>query len=1091
MKMKKRTLILRGSIFTLIFAGTVFGSYILTPNRTKKVVQDVKGGDEDEYEITPFSKFVSRISSIFGNGGDESKISLHADINNFDLSWPSETLTRNHVYLNGNVDLIASGLDDLTFTVEVNAKYNDLNLDLGVGYVNEKMYLAVNDTCLKTTMPEVNTMIDKVNTLFFDPENPNGLGINLNLDGLLDQLLGDLDLTSIISGGSGAISIVEEQKEEYNKVSITTPEGSGSLQLDVGMLLDKETNDLLVINLNKLNYGDFSAKGKILCEYDDNKVIYGLDDARYPVQRGEFVEVINYSSWIDKIFTLFDTRKLGLDLSTSIRIKTSEGIKFLTDLDITANLDFSNLFDISHLVIDMDGIDFDSLPTIEDLINKTYFDAHLVAKDENHNLIGNITAALYNNAGYLSINENGEEALLRAKVEIEEVNRIIDTIPSLLESFDTTKSVRAEDVSSVFDAITDSELVNAIKVGNYLEVLDIFESVNVGSDKIKLSINLTSLGFGSNAKLFLTLNNSTSSNPSVIDIKMTNIEIGDVCFDLDLKTNSFSNSTKESVQANIDAGRYIKLDFASDVIQQVTDFVNQPKMAVDLNGYVLDDSEKQLGFTFEGNTQFDANQKVGFGSIKFVSKKENKNTNHTVAIHVDNSGELPENDNMFFVYNNKLKGRFTVKTINDIIDLGSEILSTDDPRFKKFIDPIKATFLTSMVAQAIQNEDYASLLNNTIFKEISRDNVTNELKIVLSKEALDLGNDLVLKIGFANIDGKQELRNVSLSLSFMSKNIYLNLTIKDYDESFVSPVDISNVSSFMNFSDIKVLLDFGITSTKLAVYHLTADVTATVLGFLDAGIQLDFYIEVNGETTKVYGQARPESFVGQIGRIAHTVITEFVFEPNTSADDKIGGRIHLFRTDIGNLSGSVKDRYYWVTNTSNFIDNIIDYLCADFLTLDSIVLKEIKKAADKPQQDQDPKYEDMFVKPFTYTHTSTTDKWSTTLSMTALTGNSKLGNLKLDLFGKSINGENYFSQADIEMDLVSVVNLTGSIYLKDINPSLTNWNSIQISNPNKKSTSDKMNLIERYNYILGIYSGWNETTKNTYFNNPTKAYTSF
>lgn len=1077
MKMKKRTLALRCSIFALIFAGTVFGSYVLTPNRTKLVEQDLSDDDED-FVLTPFSKFVSKISGIFSDEDDEdaSPLCLSAQIQDLNLSWPSQTLSNSQVSINGSLDLITTGLSDLTFTLEANAKYNDKKVDLGVGYVDETMYLALNEFRIKSKMNDVKEMFNDISTLFFDSENENGLGLSLNID----DLLGSLNFDSLLDVSK--LSIVETDANDYNKVEITTLPNAGDLNLDVTLLLNKETDDLMVVNANCVKFRDITIKGTVLCEYNLNQHLYGLDNEQYPVKRGEFIELVNYSSWIDKLFNLLDTRKIGLGLNTTISKISSDGKEFLTNLDLNTNIDFSSLIDFKNINID----DFSSA---EKVLSKLYFDATIGLNDVNGDQIINLQAALNNNLGYISLNNDGVNSELRAKISFNEISGLIEKIPQLISSFGSTESVIDLDLDTLFDKITDSELVNAVQSGEYDKILDIVESFVQTKNEISLRVNLSTLGFGNNSIIELRLNTleSIKAPSNIIEVKLENVELAGFSIDATLNTQSYSNHIKENIIADDANNKYLELNFVSDTVDQVINLINNPRAGFNITGFVQSVEETNNSISFDGSGQFDYNLKKGFGNLRIESTNDKGTSIHKIDLNVDNSAPEPENDNVFFAYNTKLKGRVTIKTFTDIFDLVNELISTEDPRFTKFLDPIKATLTASLIGQVIESEDYLMLLNNHIFKEISFNEINQELKIVIAKELLALDSDISVKIGFANIKGKKEIRSLTISLEIAGKEIYAKLMLTDYIESNKPTLDISDPSKFMDFSDIKVLLAFGINTTKLGLYHLTASVDAKVLGIKLTTIPLDFYIEVNGESTKVYGQARIKYLLGQIGRIGHTIVSEFVFEPNLTEDDKIGGKIHLVRSDVSNSSSKISNKYYWVSDGDNFVSNIVDYLCKDFLTLDSLVYKEIKKATVEEQATEDPVYEDMFVEPFVYTHSSNEDKWTTTLSLKALTGNTNLGNAKIDLRGSEVNGENYFTKAILNLTFVSIVEVAATVNLVDINPSILNWNSIAITAPD--GTTKLVN--DRYNYIINISSNWNSATRDTYFNQPLSNYTSF
>ncbi|MCQ2802781.1 MAG: hypothetical protein MJ225_03845 [Bacilli bacterium] len=1081
MKTKKRTLALRISIFILVFAGATFGSYILTPNKTRRVIQNTNNNDDND-NTTPLSRFISKLNGILEYDENEnSKLSVHADIKDLTFSWPSEELVNNSILLNGGVDLVSNGLSELKFSAESNIKYNNQLVDLGVGYINNKLYVALDSFRFKTTIEDTTQLFDKIEYYLFDKNNENGLGLTFNLFDKLDSFLEEFNSDDLLSKFDiNCLKINETEEEKFNKVTISTDDSSDDFCINAELLLDKETDDLKTLNVKEFEIDGFTAFGKVICTYDNNLQIRALDDEHYPVKRGEFPELVNYSLWTDRMFELLNSRKVGLKFNANIKKNNEGDYTPIADIDLDSNVDFSQVIDLKNISL------LTSIPA-EDLFSKLYFDVNMnLSNSQSKNLIS-AEAALLNNEAYLSINDDGESSDLRAKISVSQISNLIEKISSLIETQTSSDDINFDEV---FEEIINSDLVTSIKEGRYEKIIQFIDKIENTNDLTKINLNLSLLGFGDDSKLQLVLvtNANAEHSNQIVEISAKSLKISDFCIDFDLIIQEFANSVREKIEKNNLQNKYINFDFAPDIFDQAKELLDTPKSGFALNGFVYDKTEDQFGFSFNGDGQFDYTAKKGFGSIVFNSKTEKRSSQHFVDINVDNSNPDKNQDNMLFAYNTKLKGRINVRTLSDMIELVQEIISSDDPRFTKFIDPIKASLSASLIGSVIESHDYFLLLNNHIFKEIVMNEITQELKIVLSKELLGLNSDLSVCIGFSKQNNKFQIKDISIAFDTAKKQIYVKLVINPYDESKKAKLEFTNVNDFMDFTDIKVLIEFGIMTTKLGVYHLTADVTATILGLFTTTIPLDFYVEVNGETTKVYGQAKISPLLMQIGRTSHTVYSEFVFEPGYVEGDKIGGLIHMVRTDVRNSTGNISNKYYWVSDTNNFMDNIIPYLCKDYFTLQSIAYSQIESAANKTQATKDPAYENMFVQPLVYSKVDLEHIWKTTLSLEAMTGNSNLGNLTIDLRGSSLTkGKGYFTNATVNVTFVSIVSLDATINLVDINASLTHWDAFDIFVPGIGNTKVK----DRYNFIKGIFSGMSETDINTYFNQPLNSYTSF
>ena len=105
-KFLKRTAIVSTGV--VAFAGTLIGGYLLAPNRTKFINITVK-----ERELTPFEKFVQRVSKDVGLSEDETGAVnyLSATFDNFVVAYSVEDSTKvNTIGVTGGVDFRMSAL---------------------------------------------------------------------------------------------------------------------------------------------------------------------------------------------------------------------------------------------------------------------------------------------------------------------------------------------------------------------------------------------------------------------------------------------------------------------------------------------------------------------------------------------------------------------------------------------------------------------------------------------------------------------------------------------------------------------------------------------------------------------------------------------------------------------------------------------------------------------------------------------------------------------------------------------------------------------------------------------------------------------
>lgn len=1054
MKINVKSLIAKIAVFVVVLGGAGFGAFLLTPSR--KVTVDVGGGKTNPQPIgeeTYFSRFVKTLTDAADENNEAEISGLVAHISELEITWPSKDgLLDNDIVVSGDINFKMKNLKNLDFTLDLLANYNGKEIDLGVGYVNKDFYLAVKDLRLKTTYENTQTVFEKLNRLFFDPTNPNGLGIEFDFSGLVNDLIAEVDLGSMMSGDSG---LTINEVESGNDVTITLGVPLGETNLSVAIVLDKNELTLKSVDLGTINVGTATIAGKLNFETISNLQVLPLDHENYPIQRGEFIELINYVDWADRILDLLQTKSIGLDIDVNLDDLAANKNLIKANADI--NLDATKLLDLVDININggtseiTESDDVAEGGLISDILNVLYLDANLdveLANEPNANL----DFAYFKDCGYLSFNENDDEtAVLRTKFDIDTLNGIFEKIPSLIEAIGNDDQKANEDASKLFDFITSSELVTAIKNGVYDGVLDLIKELKNSANKIELNLDLSSLGLGNSAEVDLVLDSSSEviANASkVTNIYLKKIELGSLMLDCTISTKKFSMNRFNKIESM--SSKYDNLDFAAGILDQVTSILNNKKAGFSVEGSMLDSNA--LGFKFKGWGQFDYQNRFGFGSISFDEYK-NSSTEmsakpHVVDIDIRNPGDEPEFQNMLFQYRTKLKGKFTVKTLNDIVGLVKELIRTEDERFTKFFDMILEYLLVGVVADVV-NGDYVNLASRSFIKSIGQNSDGTNLSVVIGENSLPLiESDLKLVVNFKKDSNNQKcLDSISIvDLGVLEQSVNVTIKLEEFNDAKASPINPSD--TFMNFSDLSVLLKFGLDTTELNYYHLTAAVNVQILKIVNIDLNLDFHIYVNGVTTKVYGKI-PDiplllyPFVSQDAASTTDVSTEFVFEPSTKASgNDIGGYFHILRTEIHKgLFSRTTEKNYYRTDSQNFLNEILTYLLVDVIDLNPSIVDTVNESSSDSGEAGDSNYEDLFFEEgFSYTHgIDNKDNWIIKLNLGALLGKPAFGNLSLSLDGVTKGDNGYFTQAKITIPILKIINIKGTVNLVNPDPAQENW----------------------------------------------------
>ena len=1148
MEKKTKILIKRVSIFTVTLALAGGGAFMLTPNRTRTVT--ISGNNNNTIPVEDnddsyFSRFVAHMTNSMDEESEESIPAIKASLEDVYVSWGEGKLNKseplNRIAINGDFFLTMNSISDTQFTADFNLTYNNEDIDFAVGYVDHSFYLALDDLKIKSSGMDHQNLIETLHTMFFDSENVEGLGMTVDVDRIVDNLLGGFDINSLLdsfSDDSGAkvnFSINEGEKQENGLVneyiSVFKQDVNGQKIEDlvnVSLVLDASDDEhisLDSVNINSLSFNGINAGGKIRIFGGDEVKVLGLDDENYQgrVKRDGFKQAFSYIGFADKILDFLMTRKAGLTANLTLN-DLNTGVLY-AGLEANVNFDLSTILpNWSGLVLheaiaqkmnrskDLNEPEEEESFT-DKLLNNIVFGVDVSLTGQQAGEYANLGVHYKNQTGYLTLNEGVDEFLedntvMRASIDTATVQKIIEKVPAMMEA--VVGEENEEKASSLFSAITDSELVTAIKDGDYSGILNVLHSVTNDDDTISLELNLSTLGLGNNSRVTIVLD-SRSEN-KILNVTASNIELETVELNLTLKTNNFSSEKIDRVISNAD--KYDSLNYLPSIFDQVTGILQSKKAGFALTGSVLD--AQGLGLRLNGWGQFDYGTKYGFGALDIDQYKTLKNnvpqlyTSHNIKLDVDNQGSEFKNRNVKFTYgaHEGIKGNMTVQTFVDLFDLFMTFIdeNKDDERFSKFIDPIVELLGFSYIADIIDKQDYAKLASNNIIKSIKESANHDSVSIVIAGHIMSLDNDLVININFKGTGENRQLKSLSVpGLGYNGKTIVLELEVKDFDDNKTSPVNKN--ATFMDFSDIKVLLDFGLNTTKQGYYHLTAKVNLKLIGIDMIKFDLDFYVQVIGNRTKVYGLVPklPSGvlLMAFVNSYNATSYTEFVFEPNRSASgNDIGGYFHILKTEQfsgGLFSSAHTDKTYWKSSSKNFVDadnnatNLLYYILYDMLnireTYVNTIVEKINEGTESDEAGKPADIENIFEDGgFEYTHNANSNQhdWYLGINLKSLTNSSALGVLNVDLTGVSDGDSGYLSKAHIDTAILKIViQLKADITLVNPGASASGWESDGIEAKYVRIAGDE---THQGVYDKIVASGKKTTFDNTYYNNAKKGY---
>ena len=1076
------------------FAGALATGYFLTPNRVKQITTPARTGRTSsgiiaEGEDSHFMRFVTRLTKETGISENEEKeyYGCYAELENFSLSFKKdENAPVNQITIEGGLDFMMRGLKNIDFNLYANVDYNGYEMPVDIGYVNKTAYFGFNDLrikCGSTTIDELigneEEGIDSLLYEYFVAKKEDG-GINFNVEKfyaetyntLIEGLLGSINFSDL--GSSFKMGPVADDEAGIGLV-VTEYETETGYEFDINAKINKEnaqTNEidsneinvvvgvdekyrLSYVDLGTIEIGNFKVTGAINFTTELNHVVYSPEDEHFTHYNAnnKYVEVINYKGWLQKLAHFLDeeNQKIGLDFALDIASSSNNSLSQIGSIEGSLNADFSELIDLSNYVAYPEENPNKSIKRLnvkEDILNKASFGIDVRFMSKTHEEYGNLSIKYINGEGFIELNEDTDAltkkkvSVMKAKIDTETINWIMEKVPEMVNDI----SGDAKSTEDLFSFITDSALVSSIKAGDYSAIFDIIKNISNDNNGINLDLDLSSLGIGDNAEASIVLDSRVNESSKVLNLSLDNIEFASLAFDAAINTNNF----KDVSIANPES--YDSLAFLPTVVDQVSAILDTKQTGFALSGSFLDSGN--VGFTLNGQGQFDYGNKYGFGTMTIDEYKyKNKGVwySHKLAIDVDNTtGDFVQNS-AYFIYGDpssskNVKGKVTVQSVLDLIDIVKTFINDnkEDPKWSKFAEPILEMMSMSQLSEIINSNDYFRFLKNDLIKSIDKEG--DVLSIVIGGQIFDLASDININVNFKN----NKIDSLDLvNLGFENgKSLNLTVTLKDFDSQKASPVNKS--ASFMDLSTIALLLQYGINTTANNYYHLTAEVSINALTIFNLDtFTLHIYVVIDGEYCKIYGYI-PDAMISSIAQeytlgYTKSLVSEFTFETYPDNDpnkaDGVGGYFHFKTTKKeGSIFKSTTIKHF-KTTSKNLLEgnNIMTYLLRDFLVIRSTLMSAFDSISfSNNNSEKDP---GDFTNTFTstgYKYVESANRWDIGLNLNELTGISALKDLEVKIYGGQ---HEKWVKLWAKLNIANILSIDATINLEDTTTSTTDWSS--------------------------------------------------
>ena len=694
------------------------------------------------------------------------------------------------------------------------------------------------------------------------------------------------------------------------------------------------------------------------------------------------------------------------------------------DLDMNANVSIENpslgekanyyqdfepaltLFDVAYkliskkqglmnLAIDLDKYD-EELSLYKDLIS-TSIDVDFDLNDElklslggsiyqdNHNYAFNF--AYLDKAIYASYHD------IKVSVETESISYLISYA---LSKFSDEQIKDA--LNKVVATVSDSNILGIIENADAA-----LKNITLTSEQLAVLISPEELGLNNVSDLTLAINFTSDSLKS---ITISGLEYSNLKLDVVI-------SFKDYELISINKESYVAIDPALRMVEGIDNLINQNAYRLEFDG-VLSNSDVEVNdIPINGGLQFNLEEQFGYGDITIVDQ-----SNYTHHIQAD----MKSPEEILFVYNSELKGKFNTNTGKELIELIKSFIDNPDDHFYELFGGIMDEVGSMPIYDAIANKDFADLLDCHILSDLVVTDSYTQVKVhcgFINRDDITL----TLKIRYSD---NQILGLNIMDLVIDDYTLNLNVDLSAFDESKESE-RLSQYDKYIDFSDIKVLLELGANTSRYNYYHATA-VANVSFGLGSTSLfKKDVNVDVKIRSDK--GNVQVAISLPDIPVIVGVNKRETLSSSETRSANiyYADGLFYVQRTDVcKHLLASTKTYVTAKVYTAEyFFANIVNILCEDVLYMGSLVMDQIENAtSNSGGQIQ---YEKV-LNDFAYTKTSNSHYFYIDLNLAEIAHNDQLTSCVVKVYSDDTTNQLTGINAKLIVD-ISILNITLNIDL--------------------------------------------------------------
>lgn len=616
----------------------------------------------------------------------------------------------------------------------------------------------------------------------------------------------------------------------------------------------------------------------------------------------------------------------------------------------------------------------------------------------------------HHNVGMLFEDQTAYLDIRATKVSIK-FDSVSDTISYILSQidFDLTEKL----LSST------TELLNSDKFSNMREGLNnLVGVINITDDSFSIALNTDEIGLDMGV---ITPVIRFSEN-GLQSIAVKGLKIKGLKIDVELSLNEY-------VRKIIDKEEYVEFEPALTIVEVLMPLLKETQFRLEFDAVVDSKQEGVKDISIDGGLQFDVSDNgFGYGKAVIVDRDSYR---HEIK------ADMKTKDEFLFSYNDTLNGKFSSKTLKELYALVEDIINNPDDHFIELFGELIESLKNTPIGKVLDG-DYGALLESQLINSLSITETSMKLNVslaIIGKDDQSVDVEICYhrdsETDKAYLDG-MSLTNLELGDNVISFNAYL----KEFDPSKESE-RLDAYEEYLDFSDIKVLLQLGVNTSKFEYFHFSATLNFNLNLIVNINRTMDLDIKIRNNKGKV-------QVAIEIENVPIIDLKLINFNGNADYTGTDGRNVSLYydedtfyvkRLDKVHTFLSIHKYYvtYAATYTQEyFMDNIAKILLQDCLGVQDRWMDDIMGDSDTSSTSSQIEYEKI-LKDFRFD--ANAGKFTFKIDLYALTHTSVLDTLDLIVYEDKATEQ--LTSVDVNLTIHVLLNIKIALHLETVDKQAT------------------------------------------------------